>query len=104
MVRTRFHYVPALGRFNEAMQWVKDLNDACRKAGCAEGKVWDEIFGKVNFCVIEYEYADLAAYERDLLKFQSSADVMKVFRRGTEVRAPEHWPWLEVLREAPTLA
>jgi hypothetical protein len=63
MVRTRFHLVIDRGRFNEGAQWARELNEARRTAGCAEG-----------------------------------------FRRGREFRAPEHWPWSELLIEAPTLA
>jgi hypothetical protein len=36
MVRHRFHMVFALGKFNEGVKWVRDMNEACRKVGCAE--------------------------------------------------------------------
>ena len=104
MVRNRFHFVIALGKFNEGVHWVRELNEACRKAGCAEGKLWSVGFGKANECVVEYDYADLASLDQDVNKFQSAAEVMAVFRRGLEVGAPEHWPWTELLIEAPALA
>ena len=104
MVRHRFHFVIALGRFNEGVKWVRDLNEACRKAGCAEGKLWVVGFGKVNECVVEYDYPDHAAMYADQERFQSNAETMAIFRRGSETRAPEHWPWDELMEEAPTLA
>jgi hypothetical protein len=60
MVRHRFHLVFALGRFNEGVKWVRDLNEACRNAGCVEGRLWALGYGKVNECVLEYDYPDLA--------------------------------------------
>jgi hypothetical protein len=99
MVRNRFHFVIALGKFNEGVQWVRQLNEACRKAGCAEGKLWSVGFGKANECVVEYDYADLASLDQDVNKL-----VMAVFRRGLEVGAPERWPSTELLIEAPALA
>ena len=104
MIRHRFHTVMALGKFNEGAGWLRDLNAACRAGGCAEGKMWSVGFGKVNDVVIEYDYESYAAMEADVKRFQSNREIMAVFRRGTEVRAPEHWPWDEVLEESPTLA
>ena len=104
MVRHRFHVVFALGKFNEGVKWVRDLNEACRKVGCVEGKLWALGFGKVNECVIEYDYPDIATMDADADRFQSAVETMAVFRRGMEVGAVEHWPWDELLQEAPTLA
>ena len=104
MVRHRVHFVFALGKFNDGVKWASDLNEACRKVGCAEGRLWTVGFGKVNECVMEYDYPDHAALYADQAKFQSSAETMSVFRRGAETRAPEHWPWDELMEEAPTLA
>jgi hypothetical protein len=104
MVRHRFHFVIALGKFNEGVQWVREMNEACRKAGCVEGKLWSTGFGKTNECVLEYDYPDMATMDRDVTKFQSTAETMAIFRRGTAFSAPEHWPWDELLIEAPTLA
>lgn len=104
MVRHRVHTVFALGSFREGVQWVNDLNEACRSGGCAEGRLWATGFGKVNEVVIEYEFESYAALEADFRRFSSNAEIMTVFRRGKEVRAPEHWPWDEVIEEAPTLA
>ncbi|HLY51762.1 MAG TPA: hypothetical protein VKQ31_02015 [Steroidobacteraceae bacterium] len=104
MVRHRFHTVFALGRFREGVAWVRDLNAACSAAGCAEGRLWAVGFGKVNEVVIERDYDSYAALEADNKRFMSNAEIMTVFRRGTAVGAPEHWPWDEVLEEAPDLA
>src|ERR1700726_3806814 len=76
MVRHRFHVVFALGKFNEGVKWVRDLNEACRKVGCVEGKLWAAGFGKTNECVIEYDYPDIAAMEADTERFESSKETM----------------------------
>ncbi|TMF16690.1 MAG: hypothetical protein E6I33_03540 [Chloroflexi bacterium] len=104
MVRHRLHFVVALGRYNEGVQWVREMNEACRKSGCVEGRLWAIGFGNTNECVLEYEYPDIATMDSDVTKFQSTAETMAIFRRGTQVRAPEHWPWDELLVEAPLLA
>lgn len=104
MIRHRFHMVFALGRFTDGAKWVSDLNAACRNGGCAEGKLWAVGVGKVNEVVLEYDYDSYAAMEADIKRFQANPEIMAVFRRGTETRSPEHWPWDEVLEEAPTLA
>ena len=104
MVRVRVHTVFVLGKFNEGAAWVRDLNAACRAGGCVEGKLWAVGFGKVNEVVIEYDHESYAAMEANNKRFFSNPDIMSVFRRGSEVGAPEHWPWDEVIEEAPTLA
>jgi hypothetical protein len=104
MVRHRFHFVPALGRFNEGVQWIKDLNAAQEAAGCTPGRLWAASFGPVNQCVLETDYDDIAAYAADQDRFGSSAEVMRVFRAGIAIGAPDHHPWDELLEEAPVLA
>lgn len=104
MVRRRTHMVFALGRFKQGVEWVRELNGACRAAGCVEGRLWANGFGKVNEVVLEHDYESYAAMEADEKRFQSSPEVMTVFRRGVDVGAGEHWPWDEVLEDAPDLA
>jgi len=104
MVRHRIHMTFALGRFNEGVQWVRELNDACRAAGCVEGKLWAAGFGKFNECVMERDYPNQTAMEHDFERFHSTAAIMAIFRRGNEVGAAQDWPWDELLVEAPTLA
>ena len=40
MVRHRLHNTVTLGRFNDALQWARDINAVCKKLGmnqCPEG-------------------------------------------------------------------
>lgn len=104
MVRHRLHTVFTLGRFNEGVAWVRDLNAACRAGGCAEGRLWSSGFGRVNEVVIEYDFESLAALEANNERFYSNPEIMSVFRGGGEVGAAGQWPWDELLQEAPTLA
>jgi len=104
VIRHRLHQTFALGHFNEGVQWVRELNEACRKAGLTEGKLWAAGFGKVNETVLEWEYPDYASYERDIKAFQSNPETMKSFRKGVGILAPDTWPWDDVIEEAPTLA
>ncbi len=98
------HVVFALGRFNEGVKWVRDMNEACRQVGCVEGTLWSQAFGKMNECVLEHDHPDMAAMAADIERFQSAPETMAVFRHGIDVGATEHWPWDELLREAPALA
>ena len=104
MVRHRLHFMPALGRFNEGTAWVRQLNEAARAAGCAEGRLWALSFGQVNECVLESDYPSLAEFAADQARFQSDPGCMKAFRAGTGIGEPSFHPWDELLEEAPTLA
>jgi hypothetical protein len=104
MVRHRLHVVFVLGRFNDGVEWAKELNAASRSAGLVEGRLWSPGFGQTNECVMEWDYPDLATLESERDTFWSTAETMRVFRKGIELQSPNHWPWDEVLVEAPTLA
>ena len=104
MVRMRFHFVPALGRFNEARKWADELNAACRAAGCVEGRMWALSIGPTNESVMEYEYESIAAWDADQTKFGSTAEIMKVFRSGIDISEPGDRSYTELWEEAPTLA
>jgi hypothetical protein len=104
MVRWRYHLVIKLGRFNDAVNWIKEMNAISVANGLTPGKFWAPSFGKTNACVYEIDYPNWETFHRENDAFFSSADCMKVFRSGIDLNAEGHWPWDEALEEAATLA
>jgi len=58
-------------------------------------------FGTVNAMIMEIEDPDVAAMQRHDEAFYSDAEMMKVFRRGTDLNAPGSHPWDELEVEVP---
>src|SRR5207249_668597 len=70
MVRHRLHNTVTLGRFNDALQWARDINAVCKKRGWTEFSVMVPSFGVVNQFILEAEYPDHAAFFRENEAFQ----------------------------------
>ena len=104
MIRHRLHSVAALGKYREALTWVGEMNAVSRKLGLPEATAWSPIDGEFNAFILEYEYEDLAAFERQTTEFQSNPEAMAIFRRGIEWGSTSHWPRDEVLTSSPTIA
>jgi len=104
MIRYRYHFVVTLGRFNDAVKWVNDLNAASVAAGLTAGKLWAPAFGTANSVVYEVEYADWTSFHKENDIFNGNADCMRILREGTSLNAAGQIPWDEALEEAPTLA
>ena len=96
MVRNRQHMTVTLGRFNDALQWARAMNADARKNGWAEGRIMAPGFGPVNQLVLEFEYPDLATYEKQQNEFSNNAEAMKTFRSGIDLNAPGTHPWDEI--------
>jgi hypothetical protein len=96
MVRQRFHMTVTLGRFNDALKWVRAMNDDAKKNGWPESRVMTPGFGPVNQLIVEIEFADLAALDKQQNEFNSSAEAMATFRSGIDLNAPGTHPWDEL--------
>jgi hypothetical protein len=96
MVRVRYHTTVTLGRFNDALKWARAMNADARKNGWAESRIMTPGFGAVNQLIIETEYQDLAAMDKEQNEFFSNAEAMATFRSGIELNAPGTHPWDEM--------
>jgi hypothetical protein len=101
VVRVRFHSVVTLGKMNDALNWAREMNEVASKRGWPTSRVLMPGFGKVNGLIMETEFPDLAAMQKHDEAFYSDAEMMKVFRRGTDFNAPGSHPWDELEIEAP---
>ena len=101
MVRHRLHNTIALGRFNDALQWARAINEVCKRRGWTEFRVLVPSFGAVNHFILEAEYPDHAAFFRENESFQSDREAMTVYRGGVELVAPGTHPWDELEETAP---
>lgn len=101
MIRHRFHQTVTLGRFNDALRWAGELNQAVAKAGLPQARLLTPGVGPVNQLIAETEYADRAEWEKASATFSGNAEVMAIYRRGIELIAPGTHPWDEFEEEAP---
>ena len=101
MVRHRLHNTVTLGRFNDALQWARDINAVCKKRGWVEFGVMVPSFGVVNQFILEAEYPDHATFFRENEAFQSDSEAMSIYRRGVELVAHGSHPWDELEETAP---
>jgi hypothetical protein len=93
--------VVTLGKMNDALQWAREMNEVAAKRGWPKWRTLMPGFGKVNALILEIEYPDLTAMTAHDEAFYADAEMMKVFRRGTELNAPGSHPWDELEIEAP---
>lgn len=96
MVRSRFHTTVTLGRFNDALTWARAMNADAKKNGWAESRMMVPNSGPVNRLILETEYPDLAAYDKQQQEFFANAAAMKTFRSGIDLNAPGTHPWDEL--------
>lgn len=101
MIRHRYHQTVTLGRFNDALAWVRDLNAAVARVGLPQARILIPGVGLVNQLTLEIEYPTLAEWEKAGQTFYGDAEVMSVYRRGIELVAPGTHPWDELEQEAP---
>jgi hypothetical protein len=96
MVRHRFHQTITPGRFNDGLKWARAMNADAKKNGWVELKTMAPGFGPINEMILEWEYADFAAFEQAQKEFYSNAQAMATFRSGIELNAPGTHAWDEV--------
>jgi hypothetical protein len=96
MVRHRYHITVELGRFNEGLKWARAMNADAQKNGWPEAKMMSPGFGPVNQLILEWEYPDLATFDKVQSEFYVNAETMATFRSGVGLDAPGTHPWDEV--------
>lgn len=72
------------GRFGDFMKNWKKLDSIARERGWATSRVLVPTAGPNNEVVAEFEYSDLATYERENKAFYSDEEAFEVFRAGSE--------------------
>ena len=86
MIRERIHFtVKNLAGWNEALDLIREVDEIQAAAGRATGTVWTQVVGQFNEIVIETDYPDLSAYERETAALMSDPAVMKLLARFEEV-------------------
>src|SRR5207244_10222091 len=91
------------GHYKEFVDLVVEINALLRDRGLAPFKAWTPTVGRGNDIVLESEYPDLAAFERESESFNSDPELMKVWRRGAELIV-QGSVVSEMLEPAPDLA
>jgi hypothetical protein len=102
MIRHRYHQTVTLGRFNDALSWARELDQAVAQAGLPQARLLMPGVGPINQLILETEYASLADWEKAAETFFGTAEVMSVYRRGIELVCPGTHPWDEFEQEAPS--
>jgi hypothetical protein len=85
-----------LGRFNDGLKWARALNDDAKKNGWAEVRMMTPIHGPVNDLILEGEWPDLAAFEKEQNELYANAQAMATLRSGVGLDAPGTNPWIEL--------
>ena len=86
MIRERMHFtVKGLAGWNEALDLTREIDEIQIAAGRSTGTVWTQVVGQFNEIIIETDYPDLAAYERETEALMSDAAALKLFPRFEEI-------------------
>ena len=72
------------GHFGDYMATWKQLDSALRERGLRTGRLMVPTAGSNNEVVAEFEYPDLAAFERENKAFYEDAAAFDAFRAGAE--------------------
>jgi hypothetical protein len=101
--RQRIHQQVLYGQFREYMMVAEELIALRRKLGLAEATLWAPAFGTANDVLWEFDYPDLATFERENEAFYSDAEAMEQWRRLWQ-HAVQGSTYDELLAEAPRIA
>jgi hypothetical protein len=85
------------------MQIADEVVALRRKLGLAEPRLWAPVVGTANEIVWEFDYPDLATFERENEAFYAEAESMKAWRRLWELTVQGSIKD-ELLQEAPHIA
>ena len=103
MYRFRFSVQVRYGHFKEYLEGWQQLNEISRARGWTEATFWSPTVGTANGFIAEFDYPDLATFQREGDAFYSDGEAMKVFR-GTSQYVIEGTGQSELLETAPQLA
>ena len=84
MYRHRIHVQVRYGHFNDYLAIAEQLNELAQSRGWAESTFWSPTVGTANEFVIETDYPDLSAFQRESEEFSADAEAMKLVRSGIE--------------------
>ncbi|HVB71290.1 MAG TPA: hypothetical protein VND83_07305 [Acidimicrobiales bacterium] len=64
------------------MKTFKKLEEVCRARGWAESRLLSPVAGVGNEIVIEWEYPDLATFQKEMDSFLADQEAFQLFRAG----------------------
>ena len=103
MVRGRFTVEVKYGHFAEYLKIAEKLNEVARARGWAEATMWVWVAGTANELIAEFEYPDLATFEREQEASSSDAEWMQLIRSTVDL-CVQGTGRSELLVSAPQLA
>ena len=83
--RWHMRAVVKYGRYNEYFNAMTRINEICAERGWAPMRLMAPFTGATNEVVMEADYPDLTAFERQSTAFFSDQEVMKVWRSAADV-------------------
>lgn len=96
--------VSDLDSWNECVAIVEDLNKLCAERGWAQGTLWTRTIGTFNELSLEFEYPDLATFQRETDEFIRDPATRDLNRRIDALRT-EGTGYSELWEEAqPVIA
>ena len=103
MYRQRIRQQIVYGQFREYMAVAEKVIALRQKLELAPATLWVPTFGTANEVVWEFEYGDLATFQRENEAFYADADAMEQWRRLWQ-HAVQDSTQDELLQEAPRIA
>jgi hypothetical protein len=88
MFRIRHHFKVSVGGWNAFLESQHALNALARQRGWSEGQVWSLAVGGYDRVVIEIEYEDLAAFERERRESYSDPEFIRLAGHLSELADP----------------
>src|SRR2546423_1227360 len=102
MVRFRSIVTVKYGRFADVLRGSEQLNEISRARGWKQAELLVPLAGENNVLVAEYEYPDLATFQRENDGAMGDAEWMKTFRSMADDIYPQS-ARTELLESAPHL-
>ena len=103
MVRARFIVQVRYGHFAEYLKAAEQLNAIARERKWVEATFWVAAAGPANELIADFDYPDLATFEREGEAQSSDAEWMKVIRSTVDI-VVQGTGRSELLQTAPQLA
>lgn len=72
------------GQFGEYLKNFKKLEEVCRARGWAAARLYSPVAGAANELVIEWDYPDLATFQKEGESFLADDEAFQLFRSGAQ--------------------
>lgn len=103
MFRQRVHLFPkTIDGWNKAITLAEEFNKLCTEKGWTPGTVWMQTVGDGSEVIGEFDYADLATFQRENEEVMHDGQAVDLFRKFDKIKR-ERPGFSELLETAMTV-